>query len=258
MHSPVFLLSRPQLGENIGAVARAMSNFGLSELRIAAPRDGWPNEKAHEMATVYAQPILDAAGIYPSFDAAMHDLHIAYATTARPRDMEKRVIEPAQAVAEIHAHLQQARKAAIVFGPERTGLTNDELVQCDTVICIPTDSVNPSLNLAQSAVIMGYEWRKQQDASLRAPAKQSMPQQVDNLIASPAAHNDGYATKEEWQGFFSHLEATLDACNYFRTPDKKPLMWQNLQTIFNRAPLSSQEVRTLRGMLRSLSRMPEE
>lgn len=229
---PVVILARPQMGENIGAVARAMSNFGLRELRLAAPRDGWPNPKAAEMAAG-AEDIIREAEVYPDFASAMHGIQLAYATTARPRDMEKRVVAPGAAMREIRERAGSLR-VALVFGAERSGLENDEITQCDTLISIPTAPENRSLNLAQSAVILGYEWFRQQGEAAVARALPDI------------------APKEDWQGLFSQLESYLDSAEYFRVAHKKPVMWQNVQNMLMRAALSAQEVRTLRGMLRSL------
>lgn len=228
-NAPTVILVRPQMGENIGAVARAMSNFGMSELRIAAPRDGWPNPKAVEMAAG-AEAIIDTAKIYPDFPAAMQGIHLAYATSARPRDMEKRVVEPATAMQEMKS---SSVRTALVFGPERSGLTNDDITLCNTLITIPT-AENASLNIAQSAVILGYEW-------MRASGAPTVARDL------PAV-----APGEDWQGLFAQLESYLDEVDYFRVPEKKPVMWQNLKTMLLRGQFSPQEVRTLRGMLRNI------
>ena len=252
------------MGENIGAVARAMSNFGLHELRIAAPRDGWPNPKALEMAAG-AENIIQAAQVFPDFKSATADIQFAYATTARKRYMEKRIIEPAEAMAEMKALLSPSPlegeggvggksqtpeqgasplpnpppqggreyKVALVFGPERSGLENDEVTWCDMLITIPTAPENSSLNIAQSMVILGYEWW--------------------HSTASPSLHTTTPpAPRTELEGLFGQLETYLDEVDYWRVPEKKPLMWQNLQTMFLRASLNSQEVRTLRGMMRGI------
>jgi len=229
---PIVVLVRPQMGENIGAVARAMSNFGLKELRLAAPRDGWPNPKALEMAAG-AESIIQSAKVFPDFKAAMADIQIAYATTARSRDMEKRVVEPAEAMREMKAQVDGAQ-VALVFGPERSGLENDEVTWCDTLITIPTAPENSSLNIAQSMVILGYEWFRQADEKLGAPTISDV------------------ATREELGGLLGQFESYLDEVNYWRVPEKKPTMWQNLQTMFLRASLNSQEVRTLRGVFRAI------
>lgn len=234
--SPAIILVRPQLGGNIGAVARAMSNFGLSDLRLVAPTNGWPNEHAYDMATVSAAPILDAARIYESVGEALSGIHFAYATTARQRHMEKQVFEPEDAMRDIRGHLAEGLACAIVFGPERTGLENDDIVRCDAIVTIPTGSANSSLNLGQSSVVLGYAWHRSGEVTSPARPAQSQP---------PAAH-------EETEAFFSQLEGYLDTLNYFRTPEKKPLMWQNLRNIFLRAQMNEQELRTLRGLVRDL------
>jgi tRNA/rRNA methyltransferase len=161
---PVIVLVRPQMGENIGAVARAMSNFGLAELRVVHPRGGWPNAKALEMAS-NAAPIIEAAKCFPDTPSALADIQIAFGTSARPRDMEKRVIEPREAMGELKAQMGEGIRTAILFGPERTGLENDDIALCDTLVTIPTTK-NASLNIAQSAVVMLYEWQMCQEQYL--------------------------------------------------------------------------------------------
>ncbi len=229
--TPVILLVRPQLGENIGAVARAMHNFGLSELRLVAPRDGWPNQRAIEVSSG-ASHIIEAAKLYPDFANATADLHMLYATTARRRDMEKRTLTPQNAAQEI---VSSEHKTAFVFGPERTGLENEEVAQSDAIITIPTAPENASLNIAQSVVITGYEWFK-------ASAK----------TAPIASDSPEPAVKSEWQAMFSQLEQYLDETNYYRVAHKKTVMWQNLQTLLMRGGWSEQELRSFRGMLRSI------
>lgn len=235
---PILILVRPQMGENIGAVARAMSNFGLEELRIVAPRDGWPNPKATEMAAG-AESIIADAKIYDNFTDSMLDIHAAYATTARPRDMNKRAVSPEIAMREISAALTP--KVAIVFGPERTGLENEEITLCDSIISIPTSEKNRSLNLAQSSVIIGYEWLKVQ-------------QYQNTEIGKQKSENFGEhsAPKSDMLGLFEQLEEYLDKSEYFRTENKKPIMWQNLKNMLLRGAWSEQEIRTFRGVIRSL------
>lgn len=233
--APVVILIRPQMGENIGAVARAMSNFGLSELRIVAPRDGWPNLKAEEMAAG-GLDIIKSAVIYHDFPSAVADINIAYATTARPRDINKRVVSAEQAMQEIASDLSlKPVKIAIVFGPERTGIENEEIILCDNIITIPTSEKNRSLNLAQSAVVTGYEW-------IKASSKENCH----------AVNTQSPAPKGDIAGLFGQLEKYLDEAGYFRTEDKKPLMWQNLKNMLLRGSWSEQEIRSFRGMLRSL------
>jgi tRNA/rRNA methyltransferase len=240
--APVIILVNPQLGENIGAVARAMSNFGFKELRLVAPRDGWPNEKALHMAAG-AEAIIENAKVFPDFNAAMSDIQMAYATTARPRDMVKRVVTPDVAAKEIAGD----KKTALVFGPERTGLENEHITLCDTLITIPTAPEKSSLNLAQSMVILGYEWWKQRSGVGGQGAGKEFSS------AEPRTPNpDLSAPKAQWQGLFEQLDGYLEGIEYYRTPDKKPLMWQNMKNMFIRGQWNEQEIRTFRGMLRIL------
>lgn len=246
--APIIILIRPQMGENIGAVARAMSNFALSELRIVAPRDGWPNPKAVEMAAGGLE-IINSAVVYTDFSSAMADINIAYATTARSRDMNKLVVSVETAMQEIYDSLSFAVcnqssifKAAIVFGPERTGIENEEITLCDSIITIPVDTKNPSLNLAQSSVIVGYEWFK----------KNAEPSDIQDKKEIVRGASDSPAPKADIVGLFGQLESYLDEAEYFRTESKKPIMWQNLKNMLLRGEWNEQEVRTFRGMLRSL------
>lgn len=233
MLAPIVILVRPQMGENIGAVARAMANFGLSELRLVAPRDGWPNPAAEAMAT-NALPILQAAKVFPDMVSAMGDITRAYATTARPRELEKRVVTPEVAISEMTGLPDdQMTKMALVFGPERTGLTNEDLSWCESVITIPTTE-QASLNLAQSVVVMGYEWFKQKPESKN---------QKSEVQAAPL---------EQYDQLFRRLEGYLDAADFFKVPDKKPGMWLNIKTMLLRGRHTEQEIRTMHGIFRAL------
>jgi len=225
---PIIILIRPQMGENIGAVARAMANFGLSELRIVAPRDGWPNPNAEAMAT-NALPILQSARIFADNASAFADITRAYATTARPREMEKRVVTPEFAMREIAA---EGGKMALVFGPERTGLENDDISWCDTIMTIPTTE-HSSLNIAQSAVLMGYEWFK--------ASQEIVP------LTQPEAAAMGH-----YDNLFRQLEVYLDEGEFFKVPEKRPIMMHNIKTALLRARFTEQEIRTLHGVLRAL------
>jgi tRNA/rRNA methyltransferase len=232
--APIVILVNPQMGENIGAVARAMGNFGLSELRLVAPRDGWPNPKATSMAAG-AEHVLAAAKAYPTFAEALEGIHLAFATTARPRDMEKRMTTPEDAAREAAEMAQAGKQCALVFGPERTGMENADISLCDTIVSIPTSPDYRSLNLAQSTVIMGYEWFK---ASGQEGAQTRVVPDI--------------APKEDWVGLFGQLEEYLDQSKYFRVEDKKTIMWQNLKNTLLRGKWSTQEIQTMRGVLRCL------
>ena len=232
------------MGENIGAVARAMANFGLSELRLVAPRDGWPNPQAEAMAT-NALPILQAAEIFPDVLSAMADITRAYATTARPREIEKRVVTPQEAMAEM-----SGGKVALVFGPERTGLTNEDLSWCESIITIPTTE-HASLNLAQSVVVVGYEWYS---ALSRATPRDLLLEDSDPSTRQRLAQDKLQpAPLEQYDQLFRKLEGYLDAADFFKVAEKKPGMWINIKTMLLRGRWTSQEIRTLHGILRALA-----
>lgn len=233
MQAPAVILVRPQMGENIGAVARAMSNFGLSELRLVRPRDGWPNKKAAEMAAGAAD-IIDGVRVFSEFSDALADLQFAYATTVRPRGMHKPVMEPAEAMAQERIQRNKGLRTALVFGPERTGLENEEVALCDCIITIPTSPTNTSLNVAQASVVVGYEWWRAQAGAIAPQERQEV------------------APREEFMGLLGQLEEYLDEVNYYRVADKKTIMWQNVQTMLMRGQWSSQEVRSMRGLLRAI------
>ncbi len=237
MKPPAIILVRPQLGENIGAVARAMHNFGLTDLRLVAPKNGWPNPRAIDMAASGIS-IVEKAKVYKSVAEAMHGIRYALATSARGRDMVKPVLEPCEAARVLHAQAKQGR-TAILFGPERTGLENEDVILAEALVTIPTSPENPSLNLSQAAVVLAYEWFRAQESGIR-------DQNKPNPAPGPLA------PKQTLQGLFDQLEEYLEAVNHFRTRDKKKLMWQNLRSIFMRAHLNEQEVRTLRGVIRAL------
>jgi tRNA/rRNA methyltransferase len=230
---PAIILVAPQLGENIGTAARAMFNCGLDDLRLVRPRDGWPSDKAVAAASG-ADRVLEAARLYDRAGDAIADLHQVYVTTARDRDMVKRVMTPRAAAAEMRQFMAAGRACGIVFGPERTGLVNDEIALGDRVIRVPLNPAFSSLNLAQAVLIVGYEWFAAGDAT--PPAE---------LVAGHSRP----ATKEELLRFFDHFEAALDQSGFLRTADKRPGMVRNLRNLFQRAELTEQELRTLHGVV---------
>jgi tRNA/rRNA methyltransferase len=241
--APVAVLVSPQLGENIGTAARAMANFGLHELRLVDPRDGWPNEKALTSSSG-ANWIIERASLHASLPEALNDMHYVYATTARPRGMVKEVITPEQAGHDMRARVARGERVAILFGRERTGLV---------IVTAPVNPAFASINIAQAVLLMGYEWYKDQ--------AETLGQQTPEL---PALEGPGLqtpdtrlATKEELYGFFDQLEQELDAAGFFKTDDKKPGMLRNIRNLFARAALTEQEVRSLRGIVSSLTRVHE-
>ena len=235
---PSVILVAPQLGENIGTAARAMLNFGLTDLRIVSPRDGWPNERARA-ASSGADLVLDNARLCSATQEAVADLDYVIATTARSRDMVKPVLTPEAAVKKLCEVIASGGRAGLLFGPERTGLTNDDIALSDATLMVPVNPAFASLNLAQAVLLMSYEWFKAGDATAA--------EQLDYLNGRPA-------NKEELLGFFEHLEGALDSAGFLKPPEKKPTMILNLRNMWQRASLSEQEVRTLRGVVAALTR----
>ena len=238
--APVFVLVRPQLGENIGAVARVMLNFGVSDLRLADPRDAWTNPAARGPASG-ADLVLDGAQVFATLDEALADCRYVLATTARPRELLTPVVDPAAAAASLKTHIARGEKAAVLFGAERAGLTNAELLRADAMVSIPVNPAFASLNISQAALVLAYEWAKaDQRASFRSELEAATP-----------------ATKGEFEGLMNHLVSALDAAGYFFPPHMREAMEQNLRASFARAGLAETEVRTLRGVIRAFERARE-
>ncbi len=233
---PAIVLVRPQLGENIGAAARAMANFGLSDLRLVAPRDGWPNPAAAAMAADGAD-IVKAATLFEDTKAAIADLGWVWAATARRRAMAK----PEQTAEQAgRAMAAPAAPCGVLFGPEASGLANDEVALADTVLRVPARPGRSSLNLAQAVLLVAYERFKA--AALPEPAPRRPP---------PAA-------KGELEAFFSQLMGELDRRGFLRSPQARGATIRNIRAMFQRAALSRREVGTLRGIVASLARPPRQ
>ena len=239
---PVIVLVETQMGENIGAAARAMANFGLRELRLVRPRDGWPNDKARAAAS-RGDAIIDEVGLYDTLGEAISDLELVYATTARPHDIAKEVEAPAVAAVELAAASGRGARCGVVFGREKWGLTSDEVGLCDRICTVPVDPTFASLNVGQAVILVAYEWRRVVlgDAAWTPfGEKERSPQ----------------ASKGDVFAFFTHLEAALDKVEFFRPAHKRDAMIRNLRQIFQKARLSEQEVRTLRGLVAALEGRP--
>lgn len=236
---PAIILVEPQLGENIGMVARAMLNCGLSELRLVNPREPWPNAKA-EAAASGADAVLVGARLFPTTEEAIADLAHVYATTARPRDMVKRVLTPRQAGAELRAFAGRGEGAGILFGKEAKGLHNDDVALAEAIVAAPLNPAFSSLNLAMAVLLVAYEW-----LVAAAPPPAPGGEVAIGKDTRPAA-------RAELSGLFAHLEGELDACGFLRVTQKRPIMVRNLRNIFVRASLTEQEVRTLRGVIACL------
>lgn len=240
--APAVILVEPQLGENIGTAARAMMNCGLSDLRLVNPRDGWPSETA-VAASSGAEPILEAARLCESTAAALDGLHHVYATTARPRDMNKPVLGPREAgIAMRRAEAAGARNG-ILFGKESKGLHNDDVVLAGTIIEARLNPAHTSLNLAQAVLLVGWEWWSAGSGAAEAA-------RPDSDAGTP----DGPALQSDLLNMFAHLEGALDEAGHFFPAEKRPIMVRNLRNIFHRADLTDSEVRGLRGVIESLSR----
>lgn len=239
--SPAIILVNPQMGENIGAVARAMMNFGLRDLRIVAPRDGWPNPAAEAMAA-HGLPIIEQVKVYPTTREAIADLHYIYASTARDRRIHKPQVAPREAAEDTVHRAGEGQRIGILFGPERSGLENEDIALAHAILTIPTDEKHSSLNIAQSAVVIAYEWWLAQSSGLPSKAADEMAR---DKSAAPLA---------QVNAFFDHLEEALDKTYFFKLDEKKPAMWRNLRSTFLRAELSEQEVNSLRGMVSALEK----
>ncbi|MGB7404833.1 MAG: RNA methyltransferase [Pacificimonas sp.] len=229
---PIIVLVRPQLGENIGTAARAMLNFGLTEMRLVAPRDGWPNPDAGPAASG-ADEVLSGAIVYPSVDDAIADCAHVYATTVRKRGMLKPVVTPEDAATE--SEIRPGR-TAILFGPEATGLDNEEVIRAQSILTVPVNPTFSSLNLAQCVLLCAYEW------SRRTPL--AMPTKEDELEAAPQAEVDGLVVQ---------LTAALEGTGYFRVEDRAATARRTVRNLLTRPGYSDQEIRTLRGVVSALT-----
>jgi len=247
--TPAILLMEPQLADNVGMVARAMANFGLDTLRLIAPRDGWPNEKAR-IAASGANYVIDDAPAFPTLPSAIADLNWLAATTARQRDLRKPVMTPIEAVAEMRARIAKGERCGVLFGRERSGLETAEVANADALVMVPVNARFASLNLAQAVLILGYEWMRVSEAqSLGRVTTYETPISTGLNLGA-----DRPATKEELLGFFEHLEAELDRLGFFNPSHKRDTVARNLRTMFSRMGATEQEVRTLRGIVATLAK----
>lgn len=235
--APLFVLVEPQMGENIGAAARAMLNFGISGLRLVNPRDGWPNEKAGAMAAG-ATLVIDRARVFETTREALADCNYVLATTARPREALLPVLDPAAAGAELKSRIDRGERCAVLFGGERSGLSNEDAIRADAIVSIPVNPAFASLNLAQATLIIAYEWAK-------AEGRTVPPSELE--ATAPAS-------RENFERFVAHLVGELDKTGYFFPEEKRPNMERNLKVAFMRAGLTEGEVRSLRGVIKALTK----
>lgn len=234
---PAFVLVAPQMGENIGAAARAMWNFGLDTMRLVSPRDGWPNPRAEAMASGAGQ-VLSLAQLFGTTSEACADLTYIFATTARERAMAKLVVTPEKAMAEARAMVAAGERVGILFGPERAGLESADVVRANAVVSVPVNPAYGSLNLAQCVLLVAYEWQ-------RAAAETTA---ADYRLAGGRL-----ATGAEVDRFVEGLVDRLETVGFFFPEAKRNSMVANLDNLFRRAPLTSADVRTLHGVVRALA-----
>lgn len=235
---PAIVLVRPQMGENIGAAARAMWNFGLDRMRIVAPRDGWPNQKAVAMSSG-AGRLLDEAMLAPDIAAAVSDCTFVLATTARPRDLTKAVFTPEAAMQEIATRIARGEKAAVLFGPERAGLENEDIAHANGIISVPVNPEFASLNLAQCVLLCSYEWRR---------ATETVPAVTEAMAGTELAEH------HEVEHLARHYEERMEEAGFFFPAHKAESMKINLRNMWSRLPLTRAEVQMLHGMMRQMVR----
>jgi tRNA/rRNA methyltransferase len=241
MTQPAFVLVRPQMGENIGAAARGMWNFGLDRMHVVAPRDGWPNSRAVAMASG-AGRLLDEARLFDTTADAVADATWVLATTARDRDLTKPVYTPEEAMRAAKARVAEGGRVAVLFGPERAGLENDDVVRANAIVSVPVNPAFPSLNLAQCVLLMGYEWRR-----AIAPAEGLQMEWAGTEPASAI----------EVEKLSQHYEDRLEEAGFFFPPAKAPAMKLTLRNLWSRMPLSRADVQTLHGVMRQMVRWKE-
>lgn len=234
---PLVILVRPQMGENIGAAARAMLNFGLTGMRLVAPRDGWPNPKAKAMASGAAS-VIDGVRIFDTVEEAIADCHLVLATTARQRGVFLPTYEPVEAVQHLRAAASTEKRTAVLFGAEKSGLETEVLAHADAILTIPVNPGFSSLNLAQAVIILAYEWAKAED--------------LPPLFQSPYAEET--APHGMVDGLVRHMETALDQAGYFYPVSKRTTLSRNIRTLLTNAKFTEAEVRLFRGMIRQFER----
>lgn len=241
MSQPAFVLVRPQMGENIGAAARAMWNFGLDHMRVVAPRDGWPNQSAVAMASG-AGRLLDEAILTEDLPTALDDATFVYATTARDRDLTKMVYSPGGAMREARDRIGAGQRVAVLFGPERAGLENADIARANAIVSVPTNPEFPSLNLAQCVLLMGYEWQRSAEP-------------IDDRVMEFAGTEPANAIEVE--KLAQHYEDRLGEAGFFYPETKADGMKQTLRNLWSRMPMTRADVQIFHGMMRQMVRWKE-
>jgi tRNA/rRNA methyltransferase len=228
---PIIVLVRPQLGQNIGKAARAMLNFGLTELRLVAPRDGWPNPDAGPAASG-ADFVLDRAEVFDTVQSSIADCSTVFASTVRRRDLVMPVVAPTEMAEQV---ARAPGRSAVLFGPERSGLETEEVALAEAIVTVPIHPEFASLNLAQAVILLAYEWSKRSE-----------------LAVPPAKELEERAPHGELEGLIQQLDDALLAKGYFHPPSRAPATRNTIRTIFTKPGWSSREVKAVRGIIRSL------
>lgn len=241
MTQPSFVLVRPQMGENIGAAARAMLNFGLDRMTLVAPRDGWPNPAAEAMASG-AGRLLDHARICVDLPDALQEEHFVFATTARMRDLTKPVFSPEAAMTEAAQRIKRRERVAFLFGPERAGLENDDVARANALVTVPVNPDFPSINLAQCVLLCAYEWKRIT---------------TDVIAEEVELAGTQWASQDEIEALATHYQERMEAAGFFFPEDKAPNMKINLRNLWSRMPLTRADVQTLHGVMRQMVRWKE-
>ena len=241
MSQPAFVLIRPQMGENIGGAARAMWNFGLDRMRIVSPRDGWPNQKAIAMSSG-AGRLLDEAGLFDDLAEAVGECSYVFATTARRRELTKPVFTPERAMQIAREKTADGQKVAILFGPERSGMENDDIAKANAIISVPVNPQYASLNLAQCVLLIAYEWGRQS---------------LDSIPETVEMGGTEWASTIEVEKLAAHYEERLDDAGFFFPETKAEGMKVNLRNLWSRLPLTRADVQMMHGMMRQMVRWKE-
>lgn len=249
---PAVILVKPQLGENIGFAARAMTNFGLTDLRLVAPRDGWPNDKARA-AAAGAAALVDQATVYSSVAEAIGGLNFVLASTARPREMVKPVLSAESAAAELRRRAAGAERTGILFGPERSGLDNDTIALADAILTAPVNPEFASLSLPQAVLLFGYEWFKANAAAPSLGRATGFDRPAAEGLSFPGTRP---AVRAELLALFEHLEGELDRAGFLYPAEKRPSMVRAIRNMFHRMSATEQDVRTWRGIVAALAGAP--
>ncbi|MDB9772387.1 RNA methyltransferase [Alphaproteobacteria bacterium] len=243
--TPYIILSRPQLGENIGSSARAMKNFGIEKLRLISPRDGWPNKSSYAISAG-ADDVLDNLECFESLDKATHDISLLIATTARKRVIGTKSLNIIEAISKSFQHVINGGKVGFLFGPEQSGLSNDDVVQADYTISIPLNKNFSSLNLSQAVLLICWEWNKLKISELS-------PQDNEVLVNKKIKKSTELSNVGDREYFYKQLDEMLTKSGFFYSPEMAPVVKRNIRSLFNRASLTHQDLRTLHGIIRSLS-----